>query len=343
MVEDLWQADSLRRSKRAMYTQRSSWHLKARLTSQVRPEDPTKAPLKTIARWRWKRYCNHYRATLGWYLAGRRSASETEAVRLVKELRENGIAVTNAERLGLNADLIGQLMKECQTLAESPHALAIGEDRHDDVSAAKKSFFFRLLGHDTIQVDRPDVFSRMALDPTVLSIANDYLRCYSRLTRYNVWLNLPSIGDPKTSQLWHRDYGDGLMLKMFLMVSSVNKDNGAFSYIPGTQLGGRRRNLDPPVINELGNRQRTLDEQMRQVVPESEWVTPTGDPGTVIFADTSGFHKGGFVRSGRRLLFKAYYTRWICMVGCTVKVNDLGDLSHSRSAKWAVRPTNALF
>lgn len=313
------------------------------LSSQVRAEDPTKASLKTIVRWRWRRYYNHYLATLAWYLRSRATPSGVEANRLVSELRENGIAATTVEKLGLNADLIGQLLKECQLLADSPRALEIGEDPRDNVSSVKKDFFFRLLGHDTIQVDRPDIFSRVALDPTVLSIANEYLRCYSRLTRYNVWLNLPSTGDPKTSQLWHRDYGDGVMLKMFLMVSPLKKENGAFSYIPGTQLGGQRRNLDPPVIYELGNRQRTLDEQMRQVVPESEWVTPTGGPGTLIFADTSGFHKGGFVQSGRRLLFKAYYTRWICMVGRTVKISDLDELSHSRSAKWAVRPTDALF
>lgn len=326
-----------------MHANYASWHLKESLTSQVRPEDPTKASLKTIVRWRWQRYYNHYLSTLAWCFGRRASACSGEADRLVSELRQNGIAVTNIERLGLNADLTSQLMKACQSLAESPDALSIGEDRHDNISGVKKSFFFRLLGHDTIHVNQPDIFSRMALDPNLLSIANEYLRCYSRLTRYNVWLNLPSLEDPKSSQLWHRDYGDGVMLKMFLMVSPVNKENGAFSYIPGTQLGGRRRNLDPPVIYELGNRQRTLDEQMREVVPESEWVTPAGGPGTVIFADTSGFHKGGFVQSGRRLLFKAYYTRWICMVGCTVKINNLGELSHSRSAKWATRPTNAIF
>ena len=307
------------------------------------PEDPTSASVSTKVRWRWRRYYKHYLSTLAFHLRAETNAKPQECARVVNELRENGIAVTDVEKLGLNDELIKQLMNECSLLAESPHARAIGEDRHDNISGVKKSFFFRLLGHDTIHVNQPDIFSRMALDPNLLSIANEYLRCYSRLTRYNVWLNLPSLEDPKSSQLWHRDYGDGVMLKMFLMVSPVNKENGAFSYIPGTQLGGRRRNLDPPVIYELGNRQRTLDEQMREVVPESEWVTPAGGPGTVIFADTSGFHKGGFVQSGRRLLFKAYYTRWICMVGCTVKINNLGELSHSRSAKWATRPTNAIF
>jgi len=319
------------------------WRLKQNVTSQALPEDPTNVSLRSIVRWRWRRYYRHYLSALAWHLRAETNAMKPEADRIVNELRENGIAVTDVEKLGLNADLIRKLMKECQSLAESPRALSIGEDRHDNTSGVKKSFFFRLLGHDTIYVDRADTFSRMALDPTLLSIANEYLRCYSRLTRYNVWLNLPSLEDPKSSQLWHRDYGDGVMLKMFLMVSSVDQENGAFSYIPGTQLGGRRRDLAPPVIYELGHRQRTLDEQMTKVVPESEWVTPSGGPGTIIFADTSGFHKGGFVQSGRRLLFKAYYTRWICMVGCTVKVNDLGELSDSRSARWAVRPPDALF
>jgi hypothetical protein len=308
--------------------------LKQSLTSRVRAEDPTKASFKTIVRWRWKRYFNHYLATVGWHL-GSRVVANAESARVVDALRENGIAITDVRRLGLSGDLVDELMQQCSALADSPDARRIGEDRHDNISGVKKSFFFRLLGHDTLKVEKPDVFSRIALDPTIMGIANSYLRCYSRLTRYNVWLNLPSSGDPVTSQLWHRDYGDTVMLKMFILACPVTQENGAFSYVPGSHQGGRRENLDPPVILELGNRRRTLDKQMSQVVPESEWVTAAGEPGTVIFADTSGFHKGGHVRNGRRLLFKSYYTRWVCIVGTAVDVVNLGELSNVPAAHWA--------
>jgi hypothetical protein len=312
-----------------------AWRLRQTLTSRVRPEDPTKASFAATIRWRWRRYYNHYLAAACWHLGAKQHVSE-EAARVVGELRENGIAITTIEKLGLSSDLISELQQSCEALSESPHALEIGEDRHDNVTGVKKTFFYRLLGHDKLTVAEPDVFSRVALDPTILSIANNYLRCYSRLTRYNVWLNLPTSGDPMTSQLWHRDYGDTMMLKMFILACPVTKETGALSYVPGSHQGGHREDLDPPVILELGNRRRTRDDQMRQVVPESEWVTAVGDRGTVVFVDTSGFHKGGFVRSGRRLLFKAFYTRWLCIVGSPLDVRDLGDLSKVSSARWAI-------
>lgn len=318
-----------------MSAQNLTWRLRQSLTSQVRPEDPTRASLSTKIRWRWKRYYNHYLATVAWLLKAR-ALENRESLRIVTELRENGIAISNVRSLGLNTALIEDLQQKCLELAESPEALQIGEDRHDNAVGVRKTFFFRLLGHDVLKVEKPDVFSRIALDPTILAIANAYLRCFSRLTRYNVWLNLPSSGDPVTSQLWHRDYGDPAMLKMFILANTVTTENGAFSYVPGTQQGGRRESLDPPVIIELGDRRRTLDDQMRQVVPESEWVTAVGEPGTVIFADTSGFHKGGFVRNGRRLLFKSFYTRWVCMVSGALDIRDLGDLESLPAARWAI-------
>ena len=124
------------------------------------------------------------------------------------------------------------------------------------------------------------------------------------------------------------------MLKMFFMISEMTLENGAFSYIPDTQWSGRRATLAPPAIYD--GTERTLDAQMRQVVPESDWVTVVGGPGTIIFADTRGFHKGGFVHRGRRLLFIANYNRWLFTYRHS-RVNDLGVHADSRAARYAIR------
>ena len=49
------------------------------------------------------------------------------------------------------------------------------------------------------------------------------------------------------------------------------------------------------------------DQQMAAVVPESRWVKGVGKKGTIIFADTRGFHKGGLARGNDRTLYIAEF------------------------------------
>src|SRR5262249_12377347 len=161
------------------------------LTSQAMPDDPTRAALRTILRWRWRAYLGHFVATAMWHLKSRAHLNG-ESAKVVESLRRDGVAVTTVDALGLDRDLTQGWKSEWNGLADLPAALERGRDRHDDVSGVRKDYFYRLLGHEILQVDYPDTFSRVALDPTILEIANAYLRTYARLTRYNVWLNLPS-------------------------------------------------------------------------------------------------------------------------------------------------------
>ena len=47
---------------------------------------------------------------------------------------------------------------------------------------------------------------------------------------------------------------------------------------------------------------------MDQVIPKKDWIIGTGAKGTIIFADTRGFHKGGDARKGDRLMYTCMYT-----------------------------------
>jgi hypothetical protein len=46
---------------------------------------------------------------------------------------------------------------------------------------------------------------------------------------------------------------------------------------------------------------------MAAVVPPSEWLTAAGPAGTLLFADTTGWHKGGSARTGDRLLYTCLF------------------------------------
>ena len=47
---------------------------------------------------------------------------------------------------------------------------------------------------------------------------------------------------------------------------------------------------------------------MNAVYPEDKWVRAVGKKGTIIFADTRGYHKGGEARTKDRLMFTCMYT-----------------------------------
>lgn len=280
-----------------------------------------------------KPYLSNALARFHWHLS--KDPISDEAARVVRELREEGIATTSVEKIGLDDAAIQQVYRECEQKASDPDALQLGSIKESD--RLKKDYFFQLLGTDHIQVAEVGVLTQVVLHPDILAIANHYLGCYARLYSYNVWLNVPTDSPPKHSQLWHRDPGDSKQIKMFFLISAMTSENGPFSYIPGTQAGGRRSNLAPPFFKQ-DIAPRTTDEQMRAVVPETAWKTVVGDPGTIIVADSSGYHKGGFVRSGRRLMMMAHYTRRVFTYPPNMHFSEGLFGPHSPTAvRWATK------
>ena len=47
---------------------------------------------------------------------------------------------------------------------------------------------------------------------------------------------------------------------------------------------------------------------MAVVVPPEKWLKATGPKGTIVFADTSGYHKGGLARERDRLMYVCMFT-----------------------------------
>ena len=64
-------------------------------------------------------------------------------------------------------------------------------------------------------------------------IARHYFSQNVRLTNCDYWLNLPAKdnSEPYGSQLWHRDYEDKQLLKIFLYFNKVNDEQGPLSFI----------------------------------------------------------------------------------------------------------------
>ena len=255
-----------------------------------------------------------------WHARSHPPLTEAQA-RVVTDLERDGIAMTELSTFGLDDNVLRTLTNETDKLIHSGGYFQDGADPSQ--SRFRKDFWFKLLGHGVVHPAKPDIFSQISLHPSLLRTVNQYLRCYSWLMDYNVWLNLPTNAAAKSSQMWHRDHvifgKDGTyskkirkLVKAFIYLHDVNEDNGALSYLPGSQKGGVLDTLEPPkAIVEDTRAARVSDEVMAKHVPQDRWITANGKAGTIVFFDASGYHKGGFVAEGKRVLFKLEYGNWL--------------------------------
>ncbi len=227
--------------------------------------------------------------------------------RIVDDLNSNGIAVSRVEDL-LSGDMITSLESETRNLL-SAKATDIDDLRanvDNDSTIGKKTFNLELLESEP-EFDTQCVFANLGLSRSMLAIANNYLRMTAQLRYFNVWYTSASTGLSRESQLWHFDREDNYILKAFLYLDDVDEGTGPFTYAPGTHRNGKHRALKPEFIME-GNVKRTTDDQMAKVYPREKWRVGTGKKGTIIFADTRGYHKGGEARTRDRLMFTCMYT-----------------------------------
>lgn len=234
-------------------------------------------------------------------------APEGEARRVLRNLNRDGIAVTTVN------SLLGEDSCYRELLAETDSRFAASAKEVENARAqadsnergAQKPFMHFLLGQHP-PVDPQSVYARFALENPIRQIANGYLGMYCHLCAYNVWFNFVTTSPASQSQLWHRDPEDRYILKVFVCLSDVDEGSGPFTYAPGTHQKGHIRQL-PEYIHKDGMTPRSNDAQMAVVIPEDRWIKGVGSKGTIIFADTRGFHKGGLVRKRDRTLYIAEF------------------------------------
>jgi len=230
------------------------------------------------------------------------------AARALADLNRDGLAVSTLEELTGDPTLLGQLQdlaaaleaEQAEQLAERRRAMA------DGTFTGFKDFCVHLLGrHPTLAPDSLPV--RVGLHEQLKGIADGYFGLRTSLADANIWRNLRSDAEPRSSQLWHRDlHHDHYVLKMFVHLEDVEPGTGPFSYAKGTHGKGDRH------VRAEGSKDaltyRTLDEDLARVVPRERWVECTGPAGTVVLADTIGYHRGGWARTEDRLVFQAFWT-----------------------------------
>ncbi len=150
-----------------------------------------------------------------------------------------------------------------------------------------------------VELGLDDPWLRLGTNPRLLDLANAYLQMWSKLEYVDVWYTPPAGTDERrASQRWHRDFNDRHLLKAFLYLVDVDEDTGPFEYVPRSAPGGELDRLWP--WRPLGENYPPEDEFAERVNGRS--VAFTAPKGTIIFCNTSGFHRGGFASGKPRVL-----------------------------------------
>jgi len=252
------------------------------------------------------RYGVNLGPTLGWRRerrgAAARAGDPTAAV--LDDLDRDGIAVTHLDSL-VGDDAARELLDAARRARrDGAAAVDAARARRADEDGAQKPFVVEVLGGVPPDPDGP--LGRFALHPAVLAVVHGYYGMHVRWRYQDIWHTFVTDQPPAQSQLWHRDPEDRLILKVFVALDDVDVGAGPFHYAPGTHAkGGVRRR--PDAITVDGRTRRSDDDQMARVVPRDRWVRAVGPAGTVVFADTRGYHKGGHATERERVLLVTQY------------------------------------
>lgn len=222
---------------------------------------------------------------------------------LIGKLEKDGIATTHIDKL-LPEGIFGEMLLLSRGL------IARNLSNH-----AKKVFLMEFLAGDFLseEKNKNGAFARFAYSPAIRAVVNEYFRMYSRMIFLNGNLAVP-VGPgeaPMGSQRWHRDPGIYRICKVFLYLNDVDEGTGPFTYIAGSQPGGRWQKLASHRFFGHGSyypKDGKVEEDIKKLgVPPEDLRLNTGKAGTIIFCNTMGVHKGGYATKGERIMITAFY------------------------------------
>lgn len=205
-------------------------------------------------------------------------------------LVHEGVFITSLKEL--NVPSTQQFLKDAKCLLDQ---INIHTDSLDKKSYAAHATEKQLMSFSSIIL--------WGLEERFLSIVENYIGLsisYRGLTFRRDMAN----GRNVETRLWHRDNEDHRITKIIVYLNDVFAEGGPFEYIPKYHT--------PPIHQLKFTHGRVLDEDMKKMVPESQWISCQGKAGTVVFADPCNiFHRGKIpVAQDRFALFFCYNSRF---------------------------------
>lgn len=157
------------------------------------------------------------------------------------------------------------------------------------------------------EIVRDHSVQRLMADPSMLAIAEMYLKSHPILSMVNLWWSA-TFGDTPgghAAQEFHFDFDPPpVWLLIFIYLTDVGPDNGPHVYARGSHVAGH------PAAGPLLSRGyvRIPDADVAAAFGEQNVVELVGKRGTVLAVDTRGFHKGKMLTAGHRLMAQLTYS-----------------------------------
>jgi len=230
-----------------------------------------------------------------------RPALDATQERIVAQLRADGYATLPLAELVPDTSVWDNLESDAERFVAET-AVGLEREREGGDAALRrrpgKEFLVRKYSRD-VELGLDDPWLRLGVEPRLLDIANTYLGMWSKLEYVDVWYTPPAGEEERrSSQRWHRDFNDRHLLKAFLYLVDVDEQTGPFEYVPRSAPGGELDKLWP--WRPLGENYPPEDELAERI--DGRAVSFTAPKGTLIFCNTSGFHRGGFASGKPRVL-----------------------------------------
>jgi hypothetical protein len=141
---------------------------------------------------------------------------------------------------------------------------------------------------------------RVLTDPYILEVASQYLGVSPVLSQTSSWfsLNSPRSQEIESAQQWHWDCDRVKWLKVFVYITDVDGEHGPHEFVRGTHRRLPRTSLSS----------RVPDSRVRHLYADEDIISMVGPPGTLVFEDTRGLHRGRPVQRGHRLVLQLEFS-----------------------------------
>jgi hypothetical protein len=223
--------------------------------------------------------------------------------RVLQDLSSSGVALVRYDELGIHPESWARLQELVEAFAMSAkveEAIRRFPEEFKRRELTGDDYMVKLYpdsDHTRLAADHP--LLQVGLSAPVLSVINSYLGLWAKLIYTDVWHTFPiDMGKRIGSQRWHRDPEDSSLVKVYIHFSEVDETAGPLEYILGSAERGpyghirawkpRTPRYPPP-------------DEIERLLPAVERVRCVGGPGTVVFCDTGGFHRGGVATQRPRI------------------------------------------
>ena len=243
--------------------------------------------------------------------------------KIINDLRNNGYYTCHYDDIFGEGSFMKKVYPHSEKIKNKLENKLINDNT---VFRSDKKFVARYYSNNSI-IKIKSILNNLSVTDFFWDIAYKYLGSIPKITNLDYWLNIPTnIKKPTSSQLWHKDYEDLSLLKVFIYLEDVDENSGPFSYVSTSHETGPnsnlfKRNYPNGIVlkDEEVNKHFSSDKILRFKVPK----------GTLVFVDTSGIHRGGFCTKSNRFLFTFTYTSFAGISPRNFKLdqNEISNLS----------------